>query len=273
MHLPPDDILKILIKEYAFKQIKQDNGSEFDKTYKLQHKNLDHLLVIRRDLKNPKVLAIPLKHHMLEEHLNKLNGIEVGNISHHQGFTDFWKHIGTSPYNANGKIEPPAQHYGFSNVNTLKEFMQVILNCQRTLPINIDKSTTAQNQTEKDALIKARIGQGAYRTALLDYWKGCAVTECTIESLLVASHIKPWRDADDVERINPFNGLLLSPNLDRAFDKGLISFDDVGVIMISPKLSKETLDQLGISSSMKLSKIDPQHNEYLQWHRDNLFLS
>ncbi|WP_180178321.1 HNH endonuclease [Acinetobacter sp. YH01005] len=105
--------------------------------------------------------------------------------------------------------------------------------------------------TELNALVKVRLGQSKFRQDLWKHWQGCSVTGCDNDSLLIASHIIPWSE-NTKSRLDPFNGLLLSPTLDRAFDKGLISFDDSGLIMISPKLSKDTLDQLGISSSMKL---------------------
>jgi len=78
-------------------------------------------------------------------------------------------------------------------------------------------------ETEKDALIKSRVGQGRFRTEQKIYWKNhCAVTGCTLIDLLKASHIKPWRDGSNEERLDKYNGLLLVPNLDSAFDKGYI---------------------------------------------------
>lgn len=129
-----------------------------------------------------------------------------------------------------------------------------------------DKSTTP---TEKSAIIKARIRQGAYRKALLGYWGGCAVTGCTVESLLVSSHIIPWC-VDQEARLDPFNGLLLSPTLDRAFDQRLISFNDDGSIILSPTLTETDLKLLHLNSELKLRKLDDRHLPYLAWHRANL---
>ncbi|MHA3097386.1 HNH endonuclease, partial [Acinetobacter brisouii] len=133
-----------------------------------------------------------------------------------------------------------------------------------------DSIHTAQNQTERDALIKARVGQHGYRQALLDYWNGCAVTGCTVDSLLIASHIKPW-SVDKEARLDVYNGLLLSPTLDLAFDKGLISFDDNGLIILSSQLSKEDRLQLHLDHSLRLRKLASQHRPYLEWHRTHLF--
>lgn len=123
------------------------------------------------------------------------------------------------------------------------------------------------DQTTRQAIVQSRIGQGQFRIALIDYWAGCAVTGCQVVDLLVASHIKPWRDANNVERLDRFNGLLLQPNLDAAFDKGYISFDDSGRILISRSLSSEALLQLGINFSMKLRWVEEGHRQYLEYHR------
>lgn len=131
---------------------------------------------------------------------------------------------------------------------------------------NFDESTTP---TEKDAIIKARIGQGAYRRALLDYWGGCAVTGCKIEAMLVSSHIKPW-SVDKEARLDPFNGLLLSPTLDRAFDQRLISFNNDGSIILSPILTETDLELLHLDAELRMRKVDERHLPYLAWHRNNL---
>lgn len=65
--------------------------------------------------------------------------------------------------------------------------------------------------TEKDSIVKSRIGQGIFRKGLIEYWHGCAISQCPLTWMLIASHIKPWRDADNQERLDPYNGLLLLP--------------------------------------------------------------
>ncbi len=135
----------------------------------------------------------------------------------------------------------------------------------------LDLKEFGLTDTEREALIKARIGQGGYREALLAYWGGCAITDCTVPVLLRASHIKPWRDASARERLDPYNGLLLTPNLDLAFDQGLISFNDHGHILISEALDPESAQALNITPDLRLRQIDPRHRGYLAWHRDNLF--
>jgi len=131
--------------------------------------------------------------------------------------------------------------------------------------LNLDK-------TEREAVIKARIGQGQFRDGLINYWGSCAVTGCKKPELLIASHIKPWSKSDLKERLNIYNGLLLSPNLDSCFDSGLISFDNQGEILISHQLHKADQDALGINQSMKLHKLDPKHEKFLEYHRENIFI-
>jgi putative restriction endonuclease len=122
--------------------------------------------------------------------------------------------------------------------------------------------------TEKSNLLKTRIGQGAFRQKLIAYWKGCAVTGYKDTTILVASHIKPWRAASNSERLDHFNGLLLLPNLDKAFDAGLISFNNDGEILLSPLLKGPEL--LGISSKMRIH-LESQHKEYMRFHREKVF--
>lgn len=128
-------------------------------------------------------------------------------------------------------------------------------------------------ETEREAIIKARVGQGPFRDALVQRWKGCSVTGCKLHELLVASHIKPWSRCETAEeRVQVANGLLLVPNLDRLFDRGLISFDDNFRIQISSLLKIGTLSQLNVTPHLRLTS--SEHGDvrpFLQWHRDNIF--
>lgn len=128
------------------------------------------------------------------------------------------------------------------------------------------------SSTEREAIIKARIGQGQFRERLIDYWSACAVSGCTEYRLLRASHIKPWTKSNLSERLNLYNGLLLSPALDTCFDSGFVSFDDTGNIMISAQLNDSDLAALGINREMRLAKVEPDHKSFLAYHRDNIFL-
>ncbi len=122
--------------------------------------------------------------------------------------------------------------------------------------------------TEVEQLILARLGQGAFRRSLLKERKQCFVTGYPDPQVLVASHIKPWARSSDTERLNPKNGLLLIPTLDRAFDRGLISFEDEGQILISDRLMKP--EKLGINRRLRLSAFVGRET-FLEYHRRKVF--
>lgn len=134
--------------------------------------------------------------------------------------------------------------------------------------VNSVLSELVLTNTQKSTLITSRIGQGKYRTKLVEYWNGCSVTGCKQIPLLVASHIKPWAISDDHERLDLYNGLLLLPNIDKAFDKGCISFDSSGSILISRDFSEFEL--FGVTEKMKILMND-KHQPYLDYHRKNVY--
>ena len=126
--------------------------------------------------------------------------------------------------------------------------------------------------TEVERMVRQRVGQDKFRDAMLDYWGGaCAVTGIAIPEVLRASHAKPWAEcATDAERLDVFNGFLLSANLDALFDRFLISFDEQGLLVIAPALAGLNLQPLGISPGMRLRWINVLHKPYLVLHRTRL---
>jgi len=129
------------------------------------------------------------------------------------------------------------------------------------------------SQTEREALIRLRVGQGPFREALIRRWKGCSVTNCRSTELLVAGHIKPWSQCSTpAERLGDANGLLLTPNLDKLFDRGWITFDDRFRIIHSPQLKEGIAAMLGVDRNMRLrSEAGADMQPFLAWHRENLF--
>jgi len=125
-------------------------------------------------------------------------------------------------------------------------------------------------ETEKQQLVNARLGQGAFRESLFSLWGGCSVTKCKEPSMLRASHIKPWRLCNNKERLDPYNGLLLIPNFDLAFDNGLMTFNPEGKIIISNALVSNDSKALGISENVKIN-LHPQNEIYMKYHRKNIF--
>lgn len=122
--------------------------------------------------------------------------------------------------------------------------------------------------TEKRDLVNCRIGQGEFRRQLISYWKGCAATGYRNTRLLVASHIKPWRSSNNNERLNVYNGLLLNPNLDKAFDLGYIGFRKSGRICISREL--EEPDVLGVTEGLMV-KLSHEHYPFIEHHLEKVF--
>ena len=84
---------------------------------------------------------------------------------------------------------------------------------------------------------------------------------------IISSHIKGWSECNEDERLDVDNGILLSPHIDSLFDKHLISFEDDGSIIISNKVSKEDLNILGVTKSIRL-KVDDGMKKYLKHHRN-----
>ncbi|WP_437659812.1 HNH endonuclease [Sorangium sp. So ce1182] len=150
----------------------------------------------------------------------------------------------------------------------------------KTLPdellLAFEKKTRAlPNTTDAERLAVQRVGQDIFRAGLFDYWDGrCAVTGLAVPELLRASHIKAWAAcSSDGERLDVFNGLLLAPQLDAAFDKGFITVADDGEVVVAPVLSAEDRRALGFDSPLRARGLSDGHRGYLRWHRETLFKS
>jgi putative restriction endonuclease len=91
---------------------------------------------------------------------------------------------------------------------------------------------------------------------------------------LRASHTKPWRDATDEERLDGENGFLLSPDVDHLFDRGFLSFEDSGKILVSPVADTASLDRMGLATALSgnVGAFSEGQRRYLSWHRENIFL-
>lgn len=163
--------------------------------------------------------------------------------------------------------------FGFSSATALDAFLDALLASSTSEAPTAEEDIAAAtnlpvDETERETVIAARRGQGRFREALDSLWAACAVTGCANPALLRASHIKPWRDSDNHDRLFPYNGLLLAVHIDAAFDKGLISFDDDGCILVDDsRLSDEDSKALGIHSKLKLRDIHDMHKPYLAEHR------
>jgi hypothetical protein len=130
------------------------------------------------------------------------------------------------------------------------------------------KTKDLPQSTEAERLVVQRVGQDIFREALMDYWGGrCPLTGITEPALLRASHIVPWADCGDEQRLDVHNGLLLSALWDAAFDKGLVSFADEGTVLVSPSLSEVARTALGVDRVPPLKGLRDGHRKNLVAHR------
>lgn len=149
----------------------------------------------------------------------------------------------------------------------------VTLEVEAMLEIDAENEVLADEtltSTAKDQIVKARIGQGQFRDSLIKKWKRCCLTKCDIKQVLRASHIKPWRNCDNRERLDVFNGVLLTANMDALFDRGLISFTDNGEIVRSAQITADLLVSLGCDPKA-IVNFEKQHTPYLAYHREKIF--
>lgn len=125
---------------------------------------------------------------------------------------------------------------------------------------------------EKEQLILARIGQGLFRKKVLRQWGGaCAVTNSKTLAAIRASHIRPWRKCSkEADKLNPDNGLPLVASLDALFDKGLISFDVRGVMLVSTSLSEEEQRMFGVPANLRRPP-SPSQQHFLRYHLAHVF--
>ncbi|MDD6488498.1 MAG: HNH endonuclease [Clostridia bacterium] len=128
--------------------------------------------------------------------------------------------------------------------------------------------------TEKESLIKSRIGQGKFRKLIVEKYNGsCIITGINIQTLLVASHIKPWAASNNIERLSSENGLLLSATYDRLFDSGLISFENSGEILVSRYVNDFNRSKLGLQNRNIIDyTFSYEMKCNLEYHRDIIFL-
>ena len=142
---------------------------------------------------------------------------------------------------------------------------------------NIDKVSEQRkrkfkkpNETERSGLVTSRVGQGYYRQQIIEKWEGtCPVTNSNLLKILISSHIVPWSESTNEERLDVENGILLSPTLDSLFDKNLISFEDTGEMILSKTLSLNDLKVLGVPNGVKI-KVTEGMKKYLKKHREKL---
>lgn len=179
-----------------------------------------------------------------------------------------FKHKSNDQFNAQGESQLALLLQRASQLaNSLPN--QAVDNYEADLKAALVLIPPSAKGTEVERMVRQRIGQDAYRKAMLDYWgNACAVTGLQMPEVLRASHAKPWAVCEtDAERLDVYNGFLLTANLDALFDRFLISFDKAGRIIISKTISDSQRDLLNIHEGMQLRWTSKNHESYLLFHR------
>jgi hypothetical protein len=129
-------------------------------------------------------------------------------------------------------------------------------------------------ETTRRQIVLARRGQGEFKRRVMEIERACRITGVTRTEHLRASHCKPWRDANNEERLDGENGLLLTPNADHLFDRGFIGFDDNGDVLISPVVHVDSLTRLGLKpgQAINVGSFSKGQRHFLDFHRENVLL-
>jgi len=151
---------------------------------------------------------------------------------------------------------------------------QEIARWENHLLKEIEHSKTI-SETDKEAIVLARRGQGLFRRRVQERESRCRITGVERAEHLRASHCKPWRDCSDHrERLDPDNGLMLTPSIDHLFDRGFISFANDGRLLVSPIAHRESLRRMGVPIEREVCTppFRPAQHTFLEYHRDLVFL-
>ena len=136
------------------------------------------------------------------------------------------------------------------------------------------ETDTSLPPTDREAIIRARRGQGLFKQRVMEIENHCRITRVTNPVHLVASHCKPWRDSNNQERLSGDNGLLLTPSIDHLFDRGFIGFEDNGELIISPVAHRPSLDRMGIDTTgtVNVGGFSSGQKSFLDFHRKMVLL-
>jgi len=131
------------------------------------------------------------------------------------------------------------------------------------------------SDTDRLAIVTARRGQGLFKQRVREIEHACRITKVDNLEHLRASHCKPWRDSTNEERLDGENRLHLTPSIDHLFDRGFISFEDKGRLLISPVADQASLKRMGvpIEESLNVGDFSEGQRRYLDFHRESVFLA
>jgi hypothetical protein len=159
-----------------------------------------------------------------------------------------------------------------ANISLIQHELSPLPETESEYEINLEiESKKIERDLEKVQLTKSRRGQGIFKANVRLVEKCCRVTGVSNIKHLRASHIKPWAESNNEEKLDGYNGLLLSPHVDHLFDRGFISFTDTGSVLVSKELNRIVLDQWSIHSEVNIGRFKEMQAKYLEYHRDIVF--
>jgi putative restriction endonuclease len=129
------------------------------------------------------------------------------------------------------------------------------------------------SETEKRQLVNARVGQGLFKNNVRLNEHSCRITGVSQLHHLRASHIKPWKDSTNEEKLHGCNGLLLAPHVDHLFDRGFISFDDNGDLLVSGGMEADVLAAWSIEVPRNVGVFNGDQKHFLEHHRGHVLLA
>lgn len=163
--------------------------------------------------------------------------------------------------------------YAENSQDTIDSVINYIYSTQEFIDYKgkIDSISQVENLKGKDKIVmtKVRCNQGEFRELMLNKFDKCCLCNISNKNLLIASHIKPWSSSSSAEKLDESNGLLLCPQHDYLFDKGFISFDENGKIIISNSLYENEYEALNIDHGMSI-KVEEDMKKYFEFHRLNI---
>lgn len=163
-------------------------------------------------------------------------------------------------------------HLSSADLALIQHEFAPILDIESEYEINLEiEARKLEGDLEKIQLTKSRRGQGIFKANVRLIEDHCRITGVTNIKHLRASHIKPWRNSDNEEKLDGNNGLLLSPHVDHLFDQGFISFGSSGDIIVSQNLNPIILEQWAISDSSRVGSFKKNQANYLEYHREMVF--
>ena len=157
--------------------------------------------------------------------------------------------------------------------NTISDMtIKTLVNEEINISQNFDSSNPESVEKYIQTTLKARKGQGAFRKKLLKHKRcQCELCQVNIPDLLLASHIKPFSKCTAQEAYDLNNGLVLCATHDALFDKGYISFNTDGKILISNLINTDLYDNFNIDNTLRIN-INPKEKKYMKYHNKHVFI-